>query len=74
MDVFGNVQCLSGLTRVFVLKVLCNILAADGVNDPDVLAINGGMSGSALLHMCGLCVFMSDVCRSFLSVCGSGSV
>lgn len=24
------------------LKVLCNILAVDGVNNPDVLAINGG--------------------------------
>lgn len=27
---------------VFVLKILCNLLAVDGVNDPDVLAINAG--------------------------------
>lgn len=32
---------------VFVMKVLCNILAADGVNDPDVLAINGGTDNTA---------------------------
>ncbi len=41
-------MCVWTDARVFVLKVLCNILAADGVNDPDVLAINGGMSGSNL--------------------------
>lgn len=27
---------------VGLLKILCNLLAVDGVNDPDVLAINAG--------------------------------
>lgn len=26
----------------YPLKILCNLLAVDGVNDPDVLAINAG--------------------------------
>lgn len=26
----------------YLLKILCNLLAVDGVNDPDVLAINAG--------------------------------
>lgn len=34
----------SCLPRVFslILKIACNLLAVDGVNDPDVLAINAG--------------------------------
>lgn len=27
---------------VGLLKILCNLLAVDGINDPDVLAINAG--------------------------------
>lgn len=27
---------------LYIFKVLCNLLAVDGVNNPDVLAINGG--------------------------------
>lgn len=27
---------------VCLFKILCNLLAVDGVNDPDVLAINAG--------------------------------
>lgn len=34
LRVFVNVYCL--------LKILCNLLAVDGVNNPDVLAINAG--------------------------------
>lgn len=30
------------LSVFYLLKVLCNLLAVDGVNDPDVLAINAG--------------------------------
>lgn len=34
----------------FSLKILCNLLAVDGVNDPDVLAINAGELN--LSHSC----------------------
>ncbi len=55
---------------VFVLQVLCNILAADGVNDPDVLAINGGVSGSALC----VCVRVRVCVRESVCVCVFESV
>lgn len=33
--------------RSCLLKVICNLLAVDGVNDPDVLAINAGELNSS---------------------------
>lgn len=39
------------------LKVLCNILAVDGVNDPDVLAINGGVT-LLILSFLFICLFV----------------
>lgn len=41
------VECESECRHVCwlcLLKILCNLLAVDGVNNPDVLAINAGES------------------------------
>lgn len=35
-------MCVHVCVRSCLLKVLCNLLAVDGVNDPDVLALNAG--------------------------------
>lgn len=41
---YTMVWMFQSLMSVFVglLKILCNLLAVDGINDPDVLAINAG--------------------------------
>lgn len=36
------IVCCIHVLSCHLLKVLCNLLAVDGVNDPDVLAINAG--------------------------------
>lgn len=39
------------LVSFAILKILCNLLAVDGVNDPDVLAINAGELQHNLLFL-----------------------
>lgn len=39
------------LVSFATLKILCNLLAVDGVNDPDVLAINAGELQHNLLFL-----------------------
>lgn len=34
--------CVCVHVRSRLLKILCNLLAVDGINNPDVLAINAG--------------------------------
>ncbi len=40
-----------------LLKILCNLLAVDGVNDPDVLAINAGELNLSLHIIHSMSVF-----------------
>lgn len=48
-----------------LLKVLCNLLAVDGVNDPDVLAINAG--ALCLVFICGVCSWILSLMFSLFS-------
>lgn len=51
--------CLSVL-----YQILCNLLAVDGINDPDVLAINGGKKDSLFRKGCK--IFFVYVCVNSL--------
>lgn len=48
-----------------LLKVLCNLLAVDGVNDPDVIAINAGEL--CLVIICGVCSWILSLMFSLFS-------
>uniref|UniRef100_A0A3P9ID57 Polyribonucleotide nucleotidyltransferase 1 n=1 Tax=Oryzias latipes TaxID=8090 RepID=A0A3P9ID57_ORYLA len=61
---------------IIVLKVLCNLLAVDGVNDPDVLAINAGRikrQSFQFVHFRKLLSFSKHLWFSY-SLCSSGPV